>query len=537
METYVGNLEKNYSKLEKSYLQAENNASDFFLTTELALSGYSPKDLLLKDDFKDKICLYIEKFKKLTNKKKCILGLGTPYYFKKEIFNSFLIIENNKILKRIDKSILPNFGVFDEKRYFKSHMNNSKIFKFKNKKILFLICEDFWNDNYLKEIADKDPNFIVVINASPYEKNKSQKRILRAKKIVNLFSVPIIYLNTVGTQDDLIFDGGSFFLSPDSKILNNVEFFKEKNIKLYYPTSQNQKRFKQFKKNLVHETYEALVFSLRGYLKKNNFKSVILGVSGGIDSALVATIACDAIGPQRVSGFMLPSKYTSKNSLKDSSSLAKSLGFKITSIEIERLKLLYLKNLKKLFKDLPLDITEENLQSRIRGNILMAISNKFKSLLLATGNKSELAVGYSTLYGDMCGGFSPIKDIYKTQVFELSKWRNSKFIDSSKLKKTSVIPINIILKEPTAELKEDQKDSDSLPPYELLDKVLYFLIEKNKSKKEIIKLGYKKKIIEKVWKMVKNSEFKRYQSSLGPKLSEMCFDNDRRFPIINNFKI
>lgn len=536
-ETYLGDLEGNFSKLKKYYEKAEKSKSDLLLTTELALSGYPPKDLLFKEDFREKIGFYIEKFKKITKGKKCILGLGTPFYCKNIIYNSFLLIKNNKILQRIDKTVLPNFGVFDEKRYFINNLDQKKIFKFRNRKILFFICEDFWNDQYIENILEEKPDLIVVINASPYEINKFEKRILRAKKIIKTIKKPILYLNCVGTQDDLLFDGGSFILGQNSKLLNEVTFFKEKNFEFLYNSIKKQSEYKVPKKNLDYEIYEAIVFSLRGYLKKNKFKSVIVGISGGIDSALVAAIACDAIGPERVLGFMLPSKYTSQKSLDDSMNLSKKLGFELKNIKIEKLKLLYLQNLKKLFGDLPLDITEENLQSRIRGNILMAISNKFKSILLATGNKSELAVGYSTLYGDMCGGFSPLKDLYKTQVFKLSRWRNTNFINSSKVKKTHVIPNSIIIKEPTAELKENQKDTDTLPPYELLDKILYLLIEKNMSKKEMIKQGYDKKLIETIWFMIKNSEFKRYQSSLGPKLSQMCFDNDRRFPIINNFEI
>ena len=535
-ETHVGNIEKNFSLLKRSYLQAEKHKCDIFLSSELALSGYPPKDLLFKDDFKEKIGFYIEKFKSLTKGRKCILGLGTPFYSKNKTFNSFLLFENNMITHRVDKAILPNFGVFDEKRYFAEGLIKNKHYKFGQAKILFLICEDFWNNDYLKKIKKNKPDFVVVVNASPFEPRKFEKRIDRAKKVIKLLSVPIIYLNAIGTQDDLIFDGGSFLMSKKYKILNNIQFFQEKNIKLLQQNKKNEQEFK-IKSDLNYEIYEALIFSLRSYFKKNKFKSIIIGISGGIDSAIVATLACDAVGPERVSGYMLPSKFTSEESMQDAIKLSKSLGFILKIIEIEKLKNLYLKNLNEFFKGSSIDTTEENLQSRIRGNILMAISNKFNSLLLATGNKSELAVGYSTLYGDMCGGFSPIKDIYKTKIFELSEWRNSKFIKSSKVKKINVIPENIILKEPTAELRENQKDIDSLPPYELLDKILFFLIEKNLGKKEIVKRGFEQNMIERIWQMIKNSEFKRYQSCLGPKLSEMCFDNDRRFPIINNFKI
>ena len=536
LESSVGNIEQNYQKIKKVFLEAEKKNFDFLISTELALSGYPPKDLLLRKDFINSTKIYLNKLKDLTNKKQCILCLGSPYLKNKELYNSLLICNGGKIKQIINKTILPNYGVFDEKRYFNPGEIGSNIFHYKNKRICFLICEDFWNIKFVKHQLIHKPDIIIVINASPFEKKKYQERINTAKEIVKKSGCTIIYSNLTNAQDDLVFDGGSFCMSKNQTVIYQAPFFEENNLEVTFPLKKN-KLSKAYDVKEYMVTYKALVYSLRKYLDKSGFKKVLIGISGGIDSALCATIACDAIGSSNVSGYLLPSKYTSKESIRDAQKLSKNLNINLKNIDIEKILDSYNKQLRPYFRGFSKDITEENLQSRIRGSLLMSLSNKFKHLLITTGNKSELAVGYSTLYGDMCGGFSILKDVYKTEVFELAKWRNQSTNKYFLLKKKKLIPNNIILKEPTAELKENQKDSDSLPPYDILDKILYFLIDEGVSKDVIIKKGFEERLVNEIWNMLKNSEFKRYQSAIGPKVSRMNFDNDRRFPIINDYKI
>ena len=536
IESSVGNIEQNYQKIKKVFLEAEKKKFDFLISTELALSGYPPKDLLLREDFINSTRFYLNKFKDLTNKKKCNLCIGSPYLINNELYNSLVILSDGKIKQIINKTILPNYGVFDEKRYFNSGKEFSNIFHYKNNKICFLICEDFWNIKFVKSQLSHKPDVIIVINASPFEKKKYQERINTAQEVVKKSGCTIIYSNLTNAQDDLVFDGGSFCMSKDKKIIYQAPFFEENNLEVTFP-AQNKvlRNVYNIKEYMI--TYKALVYSLRKYLDKSGFKKVLIGISGGIDSALCATISCDAIGSANVSGYLLPSKYTSKESIEDAQMLSKNLNINLKYIDIEKILDSYNKQLSPYFRGYSKDITEENLQSRIRGSLLMSLSNKFNHLLITTGNKSELAVGYSTLYGDMCGGFSILKDVYKTEVFELAKWRNESTNKYFKFKKKKLIPINIILKEPTAELRENQKDSDSLPPYGILDKILYYLIDEGAPKDVIIKKGYEERLVNEIWNMIKKSEFKRYQSAIGPKVSRMSFDNDRRFPIVNDYKI
>ena len=462
--------------------------------------------------------------------------LNIPQKEKGKIFNILLLLKKGSVVYKKKKSILPNYGVFDEKRYFSTEKIDTSFFQFKKKRIKFLICEEMWSDEFIKKNKSIKPDLLVVINASPYEINKFSKRQNIAKKNVNAYNSDLIYLNHIGCQDELIFDGGSFFMNKSKKIIYQENFFCECERILDLNRIVTDRKPKLFK-NKIGLLYNALVYSLKNYMKDNSFKDVTIGLSGGIDSALCTVIATDAVGSKNVRPVFMPTIFTSDQSEFDSIDLSKNLNLEMIKIPIELLRKKILSNLNFLFKNLSDDITEENIQSRIRGLLLMALSNKFNSLLIATGNKSEVSVGYSTLYGDMCGGFSLIKDIYKTQVIELVKWRNEYFPQNTALKKLDLIPRNIITKEPTAELKLNQKDTDSLPDYEILDKILEFLIDKNYDIKKIKALGFNEGMIKRIWKMVKNSEFKRYQSAIGPKVSCMSFDKDRRFPITNKFII
>lgn len=540
LEFDVGDFEQNFRKIKDAYVEAENNKFDFVITPELSISGYPPKDLLLRNDFLKKKSNYLKRLKEITVGQNCMLCVGSPYKEKKKLFNSVLIFRNGEISHRVDKTILPNYGVFDEKRYFEPSKKITNFIKFKEKKICFLICEDFWNIEFMNKITKMQPDLIIIINASPYEKEKYQNRIKLAESVTKKANSSIIYVNLTNAQDDLVFDGGSFYMSNEKKILYQAPFFLEHKMKIDYYTKLPFKKIerKNSKKKLVYShIYKALVYSLRKYLKKNRFEKVIIGISGGIDSALSACIACDAVSPKNVQGYILPSKYTSVESIEDAKRLAEQLSFSLKKIEIESILKHYHKNLDPLFSQRPKGITEENLQSRVRANLLMSLSNKFNQLLITTGNKSELAVGYSTLYGDMCGGFSILKDLYKTEVYNISKWRNENNSSYFLVNENNLIPENILEKEPTAELRFNQRDRDTLPPYEILDKILYYLVDKQMSKEEIVNEGFKGSLVEDVWMMLKKSEFKRYQSVLGPKISGMSFDNDRRYPIVNDYVV
>ena len=531
----VGDLEKNFKILEKSFLKSVKKRCDFFLTSELFLTGYPPQDLILRDDFLEKINFYKTKVKNLTKKNKSILVLNIPEKQNGKIYSSLFLFQSGSVLYKKNKCVLPNYGVFDEKRYFSINGHDESYFEYKKKKIKFLICEEMWSEEFMLQ-CQKKMDYLICLNASPFEINKFKKRQKYAQKNVKYFDSKMIYLNYVGCQDELIFDGGSFLMEKNGQVVFQAPFFEESETILETDTIQKPKvKYKKIdeKSNL----YFALLFSLKTYMKNNNFQKIILGLSGGIDSALCLMLAVDAIKSKNVHCYYFPTIYNSKQSEIDARELVKNLRVRMNILSIESLRKRFLSELEPIFKNSLNDITEENIQSRIRGLLLMAISNKFNSLLITTGNKSELAVGYSTLYGDMCGGFSLIKDLYKTQVVELVKWRNKNNPSFCQIKGSKLIPKNIITKDPSAELKPNQKDVDTLPKYKDLDKILELLIDKNYDLKSIKKLGFKEELVKKVWKMINGSEFKRYQSAIGPKLSGMSFDKDRRFPITNKFNI
>ena len=478
---------------------------------------------------------YKKKIVNLSKNKKTIFVLSIPQFFKKKVTNSLLLINSGKIIYTVRKKELPNYGVFDEKRYFSSYDEKRNIFKYKNSKIKFLICEDMWADDFFKKKNKQTVDLLIIINASPFEVGKFELRKKLASKRARFYKSQLVYLNLVGSQDDLIFDGGSFVMNTSGKIILQKQFFSdsEKIIDL----NIKHKTEKKNKVSDLEHLYKALMVGLKNYLKKNNFSSVTLGLSGGVDSALTLSIVADCLDKKKINSFFLPSLFTSNESRVDALNLSKRLNLETTELSIENLRKSILQELKLVFKQTKHGITEENIQSRIRGLLLMALSNKFDSLLITTGNKSELSVGYSTLYGDMCGGYSLLKDIYKTKVFELCKWRNNNYADDFLIKKLNVIPEEIINKEPSAELKFNQKDSDSLPKYETLDNILELLIDKNQGIEFIVKQGFKKKTVMKIWDLIKKSEFKRYQSAVGPKVSGMSLSADRRFPLTNKFRL
>ncbi len=471
-----------------------------------------------------------KKIVRMTKNTKTILVLSIPEK-KGDLYNSLILIKSGKIIERFFKKELPNYGVFDERRYFSTKDHSKNLFYYKNQKIKFFICEDMWGtENYQTKTESAD--LIISINASPYEIGKDKLRKNLAKKKSKLLNSKLIYLNLIGSQDDLIFDGGSFALNEKGENIHQFKYFEEDERVIDLLRTGMERVKIDDNQNL----FNALKLSLASYVKRNNFNSIIIGLSGGIDSALCLAIAVNSLGAENVFPYFLPTKYSSEQSRIDSNVLCKNLGVKLTEFSIEDLRTNIEGSLTPFFDKKKKDSTEENLQSRIRGLILMALSNKTNSMLLATGNKSEYAVGYATLYGDMCGGFALLKDIYKTKVYELCNWINNNTFLYSDIP-DEIIPKNIISKEPTAELKFNQKDTDNLPPYEVLDKILELLIDKNKGLQSIVKKGYDKELVKKVWLMIKNSEFKRYQSVVGPKITNMSLSNDRRFPLTNKFEL
>ena len=538
----VGDLEGNFEKIIKEYGLANQQNCDLVVFSEMAICGYPCEDLWLKEYFIKKCQEKILEITIKTKDKNCAILFGAPIYEterkKKVLRNSVILIENGEVKNVINKKTLPNYGVFDESRYFKASAHISNI-EFRSFDVMILICEDLWDERNLFLLGEQVFDLIISINASPFEKNKNQQRFSIAQKYSQTLKKPLIYVNQIGGQDSLVFDGASFVLdNQGSTALQMANFIEDSaqiliNKKGKIEIIAHQKNAFGFIDDNIEKNYQASVLGLRDYVRKNNFHKIILGMSGGIDSALVATIAVDALGSENVELYALPTKFNSQSSMDDAKLCAENLQVALKIIEIEEIFQTNLAILKS--HETISSLAEENLQSRIRGNILMAISNSKNALLMSTGNKSEMACGYATLYGDMNGAFNPIKDLYKTEIYELANFRNKNLCKIADFDKLNLIPQNIIEKAPSAELRYDQKDSDSLPDYNELDKILYALIEEQKSIDETIKLGFEAETVKKVAKLVCVSEYKRKQAVLGVKISQLSFDKDRRYPITNKF--
>jgi len=540
----VGDLDENYQKIIRSFKNACENEVDLVIFSELAITGYPPEDLLQKPYFISECQKKIQELCKITTGHKTAILLGYPVIIsnqnnQKSLYNAAILIENSTE-KIIYKTSLPNYGVFDEKRYFTASSNVNSL-NFRGFNLAILICEDVWEIKNSQILINGNIDGILTINASPFEVNKIEARFEIVKEFIKNVNKPLIYVNQIGGQDALIFDGSSFAADKEGKIILSMAEFQEDSSIIELKKNGNISNLKTKTTTYVHDNnsriYNAVILGIRDYIYKNGFSKVIIGMSGGIDSALVATMAVDALGSDNIKLVALPSRYNSNSSLKDATECSNNLGIKIDVISIEPMYETMINSLSDQFLNTKKDLTEENIQSRIRGNILMALSNKFGHLLLTTGNKSEMAVGYATIYGDMCGSFNPLKDIYKTKVFELAKWRNKNIPEISIYKKLNLIPENIISKPPSAELRDNQKDSDSLPEYEILDAILYNLIEEQKSVREIIHLEFDEQLVKKIARLFYNSEYKRRQAVIGPKISKMSFDKDRRYPITNKFQI
>jgi NAD+ synthase len=521
-----GNIEKILATLES------NSDAELIVFPELCISGYPPEDLMLLPYFAEHCINNVKALVTRTKEFSPAILIGTPWVENGKTYNAALLIQNGEIKFKQFKISLPNYGVFDEKRVF-SAGEKLESYNFNGVKLGIIICEDIWNIAVASQLKDAD--VIISINASPYEAGKHQERVKVVSRLNTAYKKPVLYLNQICGQDDIIFDGGSFIINEHGD-LRQFSFFSEELIPIEgYTFIGKHQKIDDMSEN--EKIYQAMMLGLRDYVRKNGFPSVILGMSGGVDSALTAAIAVDALGSEKVHLVMLPSKFTSSESLKDAEECSNNLCIKIQNIPISEVVEAFDSTLEPSFTSLPRNLTEENIQARSRGVLLMALSNKFNHLLLTTGNKSEVAVGYSTLYGDMCGGYNLIKDIYKTKVFELCRWRNNNIPKNSFLEKLNVIPENIIIKAPTAELRDNQKDEDSLPPYPLLDKILYALIEQQKPVEDIVAANIAPvEVVEKIAKLLYLAEYKRRQAAPGVKISTMSFNRDRRFPITTKFK-
>lgn len=520
-----GNLQLAINAIDKL---SKQSSPDIFLFTEMFITGYPPEDLILRDDLLDASYKAVEKLCEV--KPESFIVIGYPKKEGDSIFNCAGVLRNKSVITEYKKQELPNYEVFDEKRYFQSGKGPG-IFEVNGLRVGLSVCEDIWHENVIKQLHEKKTDLILNINASPFHLDKiKERKVLISGHAIN-YSLPIVYANQVGGQDELVFDGTSMAMDGEGQQILQLEKFKE-DYKIVNFTSDQEGKLSSEKREEIpedkelEEVYKALVLGAKDYIQKNNFPGVLIGSSGGIDSALTAAIAADAIGPEKVRTFMLPFKFTSDMSVEDSEKLAVNLGIKHSVIPIGDIYESFADSLEDEFSGLEPDITEENLQSRCRGVILMALSNKSGELVLTTGNKSETAVGYSTLYGDTAGGFGVLKDVPKTLVYELSRYRNTI---------SHVIPDRIIDRPPSAELAPDQQDSDSLPDYAILDKIIELYVEQDKSKVEIEESGIDKSMVDRVIRLIDLSEYKRRQAPLGVKITSRGFGKDRRYPITNKF--
>ena len=533
----VGDLKGNAYKVIKAWEKARDEQSNIIAFPELFITGYNPQDLILKPAFQKASTETIQKIAEACSQGPAI-AVGGPFCDEKNLYNAYYILSGGKIQAVIKKHHLPNEEVFDEVRLFSSG-NVDGPFQVDQMRIGSPICEDAWHSDIVETLAETGAQTLLVPNGSPYYRGKTEiRQNVMVSRVVES-GLPLVYLNLVGGQDDQVFDGGSFVLNPGGELVLQMPQFEERVETCVFKKSAGRWKAEVGHKSRILEPLEsdyfAMVMGLRDYCKKAGFDRVVIGLSGGVDSALVATIAADALGPQSVRAVMLPSEYTSKGSLDDAAELSTNLNCRYDYLSIEEGRLAISETLSDLFKGTKTDLTEENIQSRLRGLLLMAISNKFGEMLLTTGNKSEVSVGYSTIYGDMAGGYNPIKDLYKTRVFDICRWRNENTRPWMKASGINVIPINIIEKPPSAELRPDQKDSDSLPDYFILDGILKILVDEDGTIEDCINAGFREEDAKRIQKLLFMNEYKRYQSAPGTRLSKRAFWLDRRYPIVNQW--
>ncbi len=523
----VGDIDGNANKIIESAIHARDELhADLVIFTELSVTGYPLEDLLFRPAILQRVNQAIEEIKCQVND--IYILIGAPTHIENQLFNSALVIYNSKTIATYNKHHLPNYEVFDEKRYFKKGAK-ACVVEINNVKVGITICEDIWFPGPSIKSVEAGAELILNINASPYHINKTSERLNVLKTRIKEQGTPIVYLNQVGGQDELVFDGGSLCLNKHGEICLHAPSFDEGVFLVDYSKNNRDLAFGKYMHaslSMLESIYKALLLGVRDYVLKNRFDGVVLGLSGGIDSALTLAIAVDALGAEHVHAIMMPFQFTSKMSIEDSHQLADVLKVKLDEIPIGDIYKTISKSLEPVFTGFNQDVTEENIQSRIRGIILMSISNKTRKMLLTTGNKSEMSVGYATLYGDMAGGFAPLKDVSKTLVYELANYRNRLSND---------IPERIISRAPSAELAPGQVDEDSLPAYEILDPILEKFVEQDLTVDQIVAEGFEKNIVEHVASMVLSNEYKRRQAPPGVKITRRAFGKDRRYPITSGF--
>ncbi len=541
---HVGNFEANTQKIIYAIKEAQQNGADLVVFAELCISGYPARDFL---EFNEFIALCEDSAKRIAaacQNIACIIGLPTINSSPegKDLYNSAYFIENGAVKAVVNKALLPNYDVFDEYRYFEP-ANEFKCIDFKGQRIALTICEDLWNNiddplyrtRPMDVLMGQEPDLMINIAASPFAVDHDQERMAVLSYNAKKYQMPLFYVNHVGAQTELIFDGGSMVYDAEGNLIDELDYFKEQ-IRYYdiEKTSVKEVSVKAEQKlspdvarmGEVEQVHQALILGIRDYFKKSGFSKATLGLSGGIDSALVCVLACEALGAENVMAVLLPSAFSSGHSIKDAEDLVKNLGCRSQTVAIKEITTAFENALEPQFSGLPFNIAEENIQSRSRAVILMAMCNKFGYILLNTSNKSEAAVGYGTLYGDMCGGISVLGDVYKTQVYELANHIN---------REREIIPQNSIVKPPSAELRPGQKDSDSLPDYDILDPILKEYIELRKSSANIIAAGFEENVVRKVIRLVNISEHKRYQTPPILRVSSKAFGMGRRMPIVGKY--
>ncbi|MEO1190366.1 MAG: NAD+ synthase [Pseudomonadota bacterium] len=549
----VGDVAGNLSLIRAARAEAAAGGADLLLTSELALSGYPPEDLVLKPDLLAHLHRAADELAAETADGGPGVLLCTPWYegdpndwghtspesLRGTVTNSVLYLDEGRIVTRRDKVELPNYGVFDEVRVFHKGEMPGPIMA-RGLRLGVPICEDIWFPDVCETLEETGAEVLLVPNGSPFDADKMDLRLQMASARVGETGLPLVYLNQVGGQDELVFDGASFALNPDYSVALQMPAFQSQVGFLTLEESPEGWRWQSGQKETLpaeNETiYAALTLGLRDYVNKNGFPGVVLGLSGGVDSALSAALAVDALGAERVRAVMMPSPYTSRESLEDAAASAAHLGIQLDEIAIEPAMQAFDQQLKPIFNGMPAGIAEENIQSRARGLTLMAISNKLGPMVLSTGNKSEMSVGYATLYGDMCGGFNPLKDVYKTQVYQISQWRNQARPAGALGPAGRVMPERTLTKAPTAELKPDQTDQDSLPSYDDLDAILHGLIEREAALDTLVNEGHERGTVLRVWSLLDRAEYKRRQSCPGTKITKRSLSRDRRYPITNGFR-
>ncbi|NRB51517.1 MAG: NAD+ synthase [Saprospiraceae bacterium] len=536
INVHVGNFAGNLEKMKAAVETAKSQGADIVCLPELATVGYPPRDFLEFEDFIDLAENGIKELAKSAQDIAIVVGSVSrnPVVEGKDLYNSVYFLAEGKVHFVQHKTLLPTYDIFDEYRYFEP-ASEWKVLEYKGKRIALTVCEDLWNvgnENPLykicpmDEMMDQSPELILNVSASPFGFAHAEDRLHVLKTNVERYKLPLFYVNHVGAQTEILFDGGSVVLSPDGKVFQEMIYFNEEVQTFDLDEVMKGGQERQQEKDKMTLIHDGLVMGLQNYFGKLGFKKAILGLSGGIDSAVVAVLAARALGEDNVRVILMPSQFSSDHSVNDARQLAENLGIQYDIIPIESMYESFSTALEPHFWAKPFNIAEENIQARIRGMLLMAFSNKFGNIVLNTSNKSEMAVGYGTLYGDMCGGLSVIGDVYKTEVFDLARFMN---------KDGEVIPENIITKPPSAELRPDQKDTDSLPEYDELDPILFQYIEKHQSPQDIIEMGYDEKLVRRILRLVNINEFKRHQTAPVLRVSDKAFGMGRRMPIVGKY--